>query len=116
MLLGVGTVFALSLGLALGCSAEKQTPPAAAAGDSQTKNMTVENTQMNDAFADLSPADRKLAETQKVCPVSNQALGSMGAPIKVTVEGQDVFVCCAGCVEKLEANFAEYVAKLGTKP
>jgi hypothetical protein len=30
-------------------------------------------------FAELSPEDRSLAEHQKVCPVSDEPLGSMGA-------------------------------------
>jgi membrane fusion protein, copper/silver efflux system len=49
------------------------------------------------ALAELSPTDRALAETQQFCPVTNQALGSMGTPVKVTVKGQPVFVCCAEC-------------------
>ncbi len=53
---------------------------------------------------------------QKVCPVSEQPLGSMGDPIPVTVDGETIYVCCAGCVEKVRANFAEYQQKLNPSP
>src|SRR5215218_7017205 len=50
------------------------------------------------ALAKLSPEDRKLAEAQKVCVVSDQPLGSMDVPIKVKdVKGKDVWICCAHC-------------------
>lgn len=64
------------------------------------------------AFATLSSADRALAEKQKICPVSGEALGAMGAPIKVDVNGQPVFICCEGCKEDLLAKPEEYLAKL----
>lgn len=50
------------------------------------------------AMAKLSPEDRKEAETQKFCVISNGSLlGSMGTPIKLDINGQSVFVCCSGC-------------------
>ena len=64
------------------------------------------------AFSQLSDADRLAALAQKVCPVSDKSLGSMGKPPKVTVEGQDVFLCCDGCVEELKSEPAKYLAKL----
>jgi hypothetical protein len=64
----------------------------------------------------LSPADRKLAEEQKICPVSGEPLGSMGVPVKVTLEGRDIFVCCDGCVDELKQNFPTYAAKLDKTP
>ena len=49
-------------------------------------------------MAKLSPEDRKEAEAQKFCVVSsNSLLGSMGAPIKLDIDGQSVFICCGGC-------------------
>jgi hypothetical protein len=49
-------------------------------------------------MAKLSPEDRKEAEAQKFCVVSsNSLLGSMGAPIKLDIDGQAVFICCSGC-------------------
>lgn len=53
------------------------------------------------ALVKLSPADRALAESQQFCPVlTGSRLGSMGTPIKLTVKGQTVFVCCSGCREE----------------
>lgn len=49
---------------------------------------------------------------QKVCPVSGQPLGSMGDPIAVSQGEQTIYVCCAGCVAKVKADFAMYLEKL----
>ena len=52
------------------------------------------------ALAKLSPADRAAAEQQKFCAVLPKSeLGSMGMPIKITIAGQTIFLCCAGCEE-----------------
>lgn len=50
--------------------------------------------------------------TQKICPVSGKALGSMGAPPAVRIGDRDVYVCCAGCTNTLKANPQKYLAKL----
>jgi YHS domain-containing protein len=63
-------------------------------------------------LAKLSPADRALAEKQKVCPVSGERLGAMDKPVKITVKGQTVFLCCAGCEETIRKNPDKYLAKL----
>ena len=56
-------------------------------------------------LASLSTADRPLAEAQKYCPVlSDSRLGSMGAPVKLTVAGETVFICCEGCKSKALAD------------
>ncbi len=67
------------------------------------------------ALSELSDADRSAALAQKVCPVTDKPLGSMGKPPKVTVEGQDVFLCCDGCEEELNSEPAKYLAKLKAK-
>jgi hypothetical protein len=49
-------------------------------------------------LARLGAADRRLAEEQKFCPIARRnRLGAMGAPFKLTLDGQAVFLCCAGC-------------------
>ncbi len=53
---------------------------------------------------------------QKTCPVTKQALGSMGDPIAVEVEGQGLWVCCAGCETPLKATPAKYLARLEGPP
>jgi hypothetical protein len=39
----------------------------------------------------------------------------MGTPIKVTVEGRDVYLYCEGCRDQLEANPDKFLAKLDVK-
>lgn len=67
------------------------------------------------AMAKLSDADRKLAQAQGICPVSEHALGTMGAPPKVDVDGNPVFICCEGCRDLLLENKDEMMAKLTKK-
>ncbi len=59
----------------------------------------------------LAPEDRKLAMAQGYCAVmTDSPLGSMGAPIKVSVNNQPVFVCCKGCQKKATANAEKTLA------
>jgi hypothetical protein len=48
------------------------------------------------ALASLSPEDRRQAESQEICPVTEMRLGSMGTPLKVDVRGTPIFICCGG--------------------
>ena len=107
------------LGAALiGCSAEQKADPASTTTTPSTRSSSAEtptseeDAEVVDALAKLSPEDRALAEAQKICPVTGELLGSMGVPIKVTVQGRDAFVCCEGCVDELKNNFAKYEDKL----
>ncbi len=50
--------------------------------------------------AAISDADQRLIKAQKLCPVTGKRLGSMGAPVKVLVNKEPVFLCCAGCRDK----------------
>jgi hypothetical protein len=63
----------------------------------------------------LSPEDRVLAERQKICPVTEAPLGSMGGPVRVVVNGRPVFICCEGCREPLLKSPAKYLSKLANK-
>ena len=56
----------------------------------------------------------RLAEAQGYCVVTNDALGSMGPPIKVMVKDQAVFVCCKGCEKKATADPEKTLAKVTT--
>ena len=67
---------------------------------------------MKAELAKLPETDRLAAEKQHMCPVSGEMLGTMGAPLKVTAKGQDVWLCCEGCKDKLLENPDEYFAKL----
>lgn len=68
------------------------------------------------SLALLSTEDRALAEKQKICPVSGEPLGTMGAPKKINVAGRDVFICCPGCEEDLTSQPDKYLAKLSEQP
>jgi len=63
------------------------------------------------AMEKLSPEDRKEAEAQKFCAVMGDTLlGSMGAPLKLDVNGQPVFICCSGCKSRALKNPEQTVA------
>ena len=64
------------------------------------------------AMAKLSSDDRALAQSQKVCPVSEEPLGTMGTPIKLDFDGRFVFICCEGCQDTIKSDFDTYLAKL----
>lgn len=85
-------------------SAEPQ-PSAPQADQSEQPEITA-------ALSELSAEDRRLAERQRVCPVTGMQLGSMGIPIKVNVDGRNVFICCEGCRARLLAEPTKYLAKL----
>jgi hypothetical protein len=65
------------------------------------------------AMAKLDPEDRKLAEAQEWCAVEEEnKLGGMGKPVKVTVKGQSVFVCCSMCKDRATADPDKTLAKV----
>ena len=65
------------------------------------------------SLAGLSADDRKLAEAQRFCAVENEnLLGSMGKPVKLVIEGQAVFLCCAGCEDGAKADPKQTLAKV----
>jgi Cu(I)/Ag(I) efflux system membrane fusion protein len=67
---------------------------------------------MTENLASFSSEDRASAIKQHFCPVSDEMLGSMGAPKKIDVDGQAVWICCDGCKDKLLAEPEKYLAKL----
>jgi hypothetical protein len=95
----------------VGCSGEPTSAPPAAEADRESTPPA----DVPEAFAELSAADQAVALAQKICPVSGEALGGMGTPIKVSVGGRDVFICCESCKEPLLAEPDKYLAKLETK-
>jgi YHS domain-containing protein len=59
------------------------------------------------------PADQQPAAlAQAVCPVSDEHLGSMGAPVKVSAEGRTVYLCCKGCRKDFDKDPKAALAKL----
>ncbi len=47
-----------------------------------------------------------------VCPVSGEALGTMGDPILQNHEGRDIRFCCAGCSPKFESDPGQFLSKI----
>jgi membrane fusion protein, copper/silver efflux system len=43
--------------------------------------------------------------------MTGSRLGSMGVPIKLGVDGQVLYVCCEGCIGKVQQSPAEYLAR-----
>lgn len=59
-------------------------------------------------FAKSTRADQPAINKQRVCLVSGESLGSMGAPIKATRGNSSVFLCCQACLKKVQANPDQY--------
>lgn len=79
-----------------------------ASGQTDMEKMKIE-------LAKLSPEDAASAEKQHVCPVSGKMLGAMGAPLKIDVNGQSVWICCDSCKDTLLEDPDKYLAKLKTE-
>ncbi len=124
----LSTVIVLGVGLGVllaGCSQPSGKSPPKAAPPSGPPQKPVETSQppepkkagtdskaLPEGLAELSEADRALAVKQKLCPVSDEPLGSMGKPVKMEIKGRTVFLCCGGCEEDLKKDPDKYLAKL----
>lgn len=80
-----------------------------AGGDPPAPRVNSADDSIAAAMAELAPEDRALAETQGICPVSNEKLGSMGKPYAVEVKGRKVFLCCQGCEDALRSEPDKYL-------
>jgi hypothetical protein len=89
--------------------ASRKQPP------SEAESQGPDQTESKANLAKLRPGDRRLAEAQRLCPSSGQPLGSMGVPIKLTVKGRPVFICCEGCKEKVLAHPDEMLKRAGRR-
>lgn len=120
--LAIPTVFFTLFALAtcvVGCKSQTPDTNATSADGQQTDGHGEHSQQggtdmekMKAELAKLSPEDAASAEKQHVCPVSGEMLGTMGAPKKVDVNGQQVWICCDACREKLLADPETYLGKL----
>ena len=64
-------------------------------------------------LAKLPMEERMAAEAQKYCAINTKGfLGSMGAPIKLMLDGKAVYLCCDGCTAKAQANPAAALARV----
>ena len=75
---------------------------------------TAEQKKIKAAFDQLPADDHLLAEKQRLCPSSNEPLGLMGVPIKLSIKGQTVFICCKSCKDEVEKNADETLKKVAS--
>jgi len=74
------------------------------------KETTAAESQTNaSAAADTTSAKPYPLE---VCLVSGEELGSMGEPITLIHDGQEIKFCCDSCPPKFEKDPAKYLSKL----
>ena len=108
------SVLAVLGAVCTGCSKEPANPPVVVEEEvvEEVEVPALDSNDVTEAMAALNEADRAAALVQKVCPVSDEALGSMGTPIKVKVGDREVFICCESCRDGLLAEPEKYLAKL----
>jgi len=69
-------------------------------------------------LAKLSKEDKEAAEEQKYCAAETEnRLGAMGVPIKITLKDKDgkdaeVFLCCKGCEKEAKKDVAATLARV----
>ena len=50
-----------------------------------------------------------------VCPVSKEKLGSMGEPVVLVQDGQEVKFCCKHCIEDFKKAPDKYLKEIAAK-
>jgi hypothetical protein len=64
-------------------------------------------------FTVATGSDQKAIAAQRVCRVSGGRLGSMGVPIKASRGASSTFLCCRGCMAKVQAEPDRYLSQAG---
>ncbi len=88
-------------------SPQPPTPPATPGAEAEKEQAKIKAN-----LAKLNAEDRKLAEAQRICPIQDKPLGSMGKPFEVKVKGERVFLCCQSCEEDALAEPEKTLAKV----
>ncbi len=76
-----------------------------------TQTFALTATKLRVTVVPLTEGDRAQIAKQQFCPVMGAKLGSMGAPTKVLIGEQAVYLCCKGCLGKVEKSPEQYLAK-----
>ncbi len=85
----------------------------AMSGGAATVKMAEKLSAASTELAKLPMEERMAAEAQKYCAINTKGfLGSMGAPIKLVLDGKPVYLCCNNCTAKAQANPAATLAKV----
>ena len=116
MFLSSLAVLVIAMGLS-GCGDADDSPPAAdppeaTGGDEHAGHMMPASSEVTEAIAELPAEDQAAAQKQRICPVTDAALGSMGKPFKLTVQDREVFLCCEMCKDAITKEPDKYLAKL----
>lgn len=94
----------LSLAFAAGCGgATSSEGTTAEAADHHADQATPDSTAALVPWKDAVMGDRT------TCPVSNEEFVVSAESPKVEHEGHTYYFCCAGCIERFEANPAQYI-------
>lgn len=99
------------LGILVGCQDSNKGPTMVKG----TVDPEEEERQIQAHLAELEPADRELAERQRMCPIMGAVrLGasSQGTPVKLMIKGQTVFVCCSECEVRANRTPDQTLAKV----
>ncbi len=110
------TYFGASGGGPVGGAQLIQTPVKSNVGESQSKTapaLSADDLKNIDKLP--SEEDQRRAKAQASCPVTDNPLGLMGVPVKITLRGKTVFLCCKACVGKAKAEPEGTLKKLESK-
>ncbi len=81
-------------------------------GDEAKDDSAKVEAKIKESLAMLTDEERALAVKQSICPVTGGQLGAMGKPIKLEVEGTELFICCPGCKAPILKSPEKFLAKL----
>jgi hypothetical protein len=86
---------------------------------SSTKKHGKKNKKNKEGAEATSAKSGEVAVNNTVCPVSGQAVNSMGKPTTISYKGQTVNLCCGACKDKFmadaDANLEKAKANANTK-
>lgn len=100
---------ALVSGVSLLTACATESAPPDTAADTTAEWQVGLDPEIAEALSELPEEDRQAALKQGVCPVTQKPLGSMGPPMKIVVEGQEVFLCCEGCESMIRSSPEKYL-------
>ena len=109
--LNIFAITCLGISTLVGCGGDDAATDSVAPTEVQD-SASSENPKIEAALAKLSTEDRAWAEKQADCVGGGDALGSMGMPIKLDLDGTPVFICCEGCRDTAIENKDEILANL----
>ncbi len=85
--------------------------PAASGADTPTAS-TTRGEEARPGVFKVSTADAPFIAAQKLCPVMDEPLDSMGGPYQVDANGKAIYICCPGCAKKIVAEPQKYLTAL----